>query len=76
MRTVQIRFNDISQVRRFVYAISGCPGELKFIDENGSINAHSILGIFSADLSRPLTLQINNCRDMDHLMEAIRPFME
>jgi len=39
------------------------------------VDAKSILGIFSLDLSRPITLDIyeDNC---DSLLEEIRPFME
>ena len=39
------------------------------------VDAKSILGIFSLDLSRPITLEIYS-DDCGQLMEEIKPFIE
>jgi len=38
------------------------------------VDAKSILGIFSLDLSRPITLEVYN-DDCEDLMEEIKPFI-
>ena len=40
------------------------------------VNAKSIMGIFSLDLNKPITLGIHNEEDIDHILEVLSPYIE
>lgn len=78
MTTVEksIDLNSIAAVKEFVAVISGSrvTGELK----SGPyiVDAQSIMGIFSLDLSKPLTLVVNGeADDVRDLMDNIKEFI-
>ena len=39
------------------------------------IDAKSIMGIFSLDLSRPITLNIHNEDEIDTILEVLKPYI-
>ena len=56
MKTVQISLNSIDKVKSFVNAISQFEFDFDLISGRYVIDAKSIMGIFSLDLSKPLQL--------------------
>ncbi|MBQ6399844.1 MAG: HPr family phosphocarrier protein [Clostridia bacterium] len=75
MKTVLIRLSLVENVNRFVNIVSRYPFEMDLRAGRHVVDAKSILGIFSLDLSRPITLEIYS-EDCGELLKEIEPFME
>ena len=75
MRSATIRLSLVENVNKFVNIVSRYPYEMDLRAGRHVVDAKSILGIFSLDLSRPITLEIYN-DDCDKLLEEIKPFTE
>lgn len=74
MKTASIRLSLVENVNKFVNIVARYPFEMDLRAGRHVVDAKSILGIFSLDLSRPITLEIYS-DDCAALMEEIRPFM-
>ncbi len=74
MKTVNIRLSLVENVNKFVNIVSRYPFEMDLRAGRHVVDAKSILGIFSLDLSKPITLEIYS-DDCKQLMEEIAPFM-
>ena len=74
MKTMQISLDSIDKVKSFVNIISKFDCDFDLVSGRYVIDAKSIMGIFSLDLSKPITLEVyeDNC---DDLMEEIKPFI-
>ncbi len=75
MKTVQIRLSLVENVNKFVNIVGRYPFDMDLRAGRHVVDAKSILGIFSLDLSRPITLEIYS-DDCAELMEEIKPFLE
>ena len=75
MKSVMIRLSLVENVNKFVNVVSRYPFEMDLRAGRHVVDAKSILGIFSLDLSRPITLDIYS-DDCDKLLEEIKPFTE
>ncbi len=75
MKSVMIRLSLVENVNKFVNVVSRYPFEMDLRAGRHVVDAKSILGIFSLDLSRPIALDIYS-DDCDTLLEEIKPFME
>ncbi len=75
MKSVMIRLSLVENVNKFVNIVSGFPFEMDLRAGRHVVDAKSILGIFSLDLSRPITLEIYS-DDCAGLLEEITPFLE
>ena len=75
MKTVQICLDSIDKVKSFVNAITTFDAEFDLISGRYVIDSKSIMGIFSLDLSKPITLNIHSETDTDAIMAAIKPFI-
>ena len=75
MKSVMIRLSLVENVNKFVNVVSRYPFEMDLRARRHVVDAKSILGIFSLDLSRPIALDIYS-DDCDTLLEEIKPFME
>lgn len=62
MTTYRVRLNSMDKVRNFVNTISEKEGKYELVSDYRIVNAKSILGVFSLDLSRTLELRIENGR--------------
>ena len=74
MRTVQININSIDKVKTFVNTVTAFDTEFDLISGRFVIDAKSIMGIFSLDLSKPITLKIYNDDDSS-ILEKLKPFI-
>ena len=74
MKTVQISLNSIDKVKSFVNDITKFDVDFDLVSGRYVIDAKSIMGIFSLDLSKPITLEVysDHCED---LMEELKPFI-
>ena len=74
MKTVQITLNSIDKVKSFVNDIARFDYDFDLVSGRYVIDAKSIMGIFSLDLSKPIELAIH-CDDNEEIMEAIKPYL-
>ena len=75
MKSVTIRLSPVENVNKFVNIVSRYPFDMDLRAGRHVVDAKSILGIFSLDLSRPITLEIYS-DDCEKLIEEITPFLE
>ena len=75
MKTVQISLNSIDKVKSFVNAITQFNFDFDLISGRYVIDAKSIMGIFSLDLSKPIDLNIHDAANMDEILETLAPYV-
>ena len=75
MKTVQISLNSIGKVKSFVNAITQFDFDFDLISGRYVIDAKSIMGIFSLDLSKPIELTIHESDEMDEILKIIQPYI-
>lgn len=72
MREVQISLKSIDDVKHFVQTITMFDGEFELLSGKYIVDAKSILGLFSVDLSKPVTLRIEaDDAKIDEILKAI-----
>ena len=74
MKSVMIRLSLVENVNKFVNIVSRYPFEMDLRAGRHVVDAKSLLGIFSLDLSKPISLEVY-ADECDDLMEDIRRFM-
>jgi phosphocarrier protein HPr len=74
MKTVQILLNTINDVKNFVNTVVKYDFDVDLISGRYAIDAKSIMGIFSLDLSKPITLEAHT-DDADALLEDLKPYI-
>jgi len=75
MKTVKICLNSIDKVKSFVNAITKFDTDFDLVSGRYVIDAKSIMGIFSLDLSKPINLSIHADEDTDQIMEVLAPYI-
>ena len=75
MTTVQISLNSIDKVKSFVNAISKFNSDFDLVSGRYVIDAKSIMGIFSLDLSKPITLSVHSDTETEEILEALKPYL-
>lgn len=75
MKTVKVSLNSIDKVKTFVNDINRFDFDFDLVSGRYVIDAKSIMGIFSLDLSKPIDLNIHAEDDIDSVMEALKPYM-
>ena len=75
MKTVQISLNSIGKVKSFVNTISQIEYDFDLISGRYVIDAKSIMGIFSLDLSKPIDLAIHTEDNLNEILEALKPYI-
>ncbi len=74
MKTAEIRLSTIEDVRNFVNTVSKYDIDIDLSSGRYIVDAKSIMGIFSLDLMKPITMTAH-ADDCDALMEDIKPFL-
>ena len=74
MKSVYIKLNKINDVYALVNTLVAYDGEVDLESGRYKVDGKSLLGIFSLDLSKPITMEIytDSC---DDLLSDIKPFM-
>lgn len=72
MKSVNIRLTMTDHVKNFVSLVNRYPYEMDLRSGRYVVDAKSILGIFSIDLSRPIRMDIysDNCDDLLKALEG------
>ena len=76
MKAVKVSLNSIDKVKAFVNDISGFnKAEFDLVSGRYVIDAKSIMGIFSLDLSKPIDLNIHAEDNAEDVLAVIKPYM-
>ena len=74
MKTVQISLNSIGKVKSFVNAIAPFDFDFDIISGRYVIDAKSIMGIFSLDLSKPIDLNIHAEENVEAVLDILKAY--
>ena len=76
MKTVQISLNSIDKVKAFVNEISKFDCDFDLVSGRYVIDAKSIMGIFSLDLSKNIDLNIHaDGITLDQVMDVVKDYI-
>lgn len=76
MKTVDISLNSIDRVKSFVNDISKFDFDFDLVSGRYVIDAKSIMGIFSLDLSKPISLNIHaEGSNLDAIMDVLSKYI-
>ncbi|GKX31154.1 hypothetical protein SH1V18_36340 [Vallitalea longa] len=75
MKTIKVTLNSIDKVKNFVNAISKFDSDFDLVSGRYVIDAKSIMGIFSLDLSKPIELTIHDDKAFDHVAGTLKDFI-
>lgn len=75
MKTVQISLNSIDKVKSFVNDVTKFDNDFDLVSGRYVIDAKSIMGIFSLDLSKPIDLNIHAEDNLDEIMEILSQYI-
>ena len=71
MKTLQISLNSIDKVKAFVNDITKFDCDFDLVSGRYVIDAKSIMGIFSLDLSKPIALNVHAEGDAAEIMDIL-----
>lgn len=74
MHTLTIKLDSIDRVKEFVRIITAFDNDFDLRSGRYTVDAKSILGIFSLDLSKPIELDVYGKDNLDEVIEALKPF--
>lgn len=78
MKTVQISFDTdtLAKVKSFVNEVTKFDNEFDLVSGRYVVDAKSIMGIFSLDLSKPINLNIHaEGSTLDSIMAIVQPYV-
>ena len=76
MTTVSISLNSIDKVKAFVNDISKYDFDFDLVSGRYVIDAKSIMGIFSLDLSKPINLNVHaEGNNLDEVLKVLAPYI-
>ncbi len=75
MTTVKVSLNSIGKVKSFVSTIAQYDYDCDLRSGRYVIDAKSIMGIFSLDLSKPIDLCIHTDENIDEMLEILEPYI-
>lgn len=75
MENVTLSLPTIEAVKNFVHIIARFGGNYDLTSGRYIVDAKSLMGILSLDLTKPIILQVPSDQETPALMEALKPFM-
>lgn len=72
MKVMSIRLTEINQVREFVELTSRCEFDVDLVSDRYTVDAKSLLGIYSLNLSNPLQVVIYGTDTVEYEKELER----
>ena len=74
MKTFNIKLNSINHVKTFVNAVNKYDFDVDLTSGRYVVDAKSIMGIFSLDLSKPIKVEVYS-DDTDEFMKEMQEFI-
>lgn len=71
-----ISLDSIADVNAFANTIAHFKSEIDLSSGRYIVNAKSIMGIFSLDLTRPLTLTVHGKDELEEISSVIAPYLK
>ena len=75
MVTYKISLATINDVKDFVNMVMKYDFEVDLVSGRYAVDAKSIMGIFSLDLSKPIDLNIHADNDIDTILAVLKPYI-
>ena len=76
MKTIQISLNSIDKVKSFVNDITKYDYDFDLVSGRYVIDAKSIMGIFSLDLSKDIDLNIHaEGEEAESVLQVLKPYL-
>ena len=75
MKSVKVNINSIEKVKSLVNIVAQFEYDVDLISGRYIIDAKSIMGVFSLDLSEPIELIINSDSDCKDILSLLEPFI-
>lgn len=75
MKTVKISLNSIDKVKAFVNDVTKFESDFDLVSGRYVIDAKSIMGIFSLDLSKTIDLNIHSEDNVDDILATLQPYI-
>ena len=74
MTTFNVLINSIDDVKNFVNIVNRYPFDIDLTSGRYIVDAKSIMGIFSLDLSKPIKVEIHS-DDAGKIVEELKPYI-
>ena len=74
MKTINVYLDTIDKVKGFVNVLAVCDGDFDLSSGRYVVDAKSIMGIFSLDLSKNLTLTIHDDAVADRVLPQLEAY--
>lgn len=74
MKSIKVHLDTIEKVKGFVNIVSTCDGDFDLSSGRYVVDAKSIMGIFSLDLSKHLTLNIHSDQEADRVLPQLKAY--
>ncbi len=75
MKTVKISLSTIDKVKAFVNDVTKFNSDFDLVSGRYVIDAKSIMGIFSLDLSKEIDLNIHDDEDAENIIAALDDYI-
>ncbi len=76
MYKAKVFFNNLTDVKTFVDAVAKYDHlEINLISDIYTMNAHSLIGVLSLDITAPIDLEVPTGPIPDSFFEDIRPYL-
>lgn len=75
MKSVKISLNSIDKVKAFVNDVTKFDTDFDLVSGRYVIDAKSIMGIFSLDLSKEINLNIHADANLDQILAVLKPYI-
>ncbi len=74
MKKIKVNINSVDKVKEFVNILNTLEGDYDLITDRYVVDAKSIMGIFSLDISKELELAIHDNAPADEAEKALAKF--
>lgn len=75
MKSVKISLNSIDKVKAFVNDVTKFDSDFDLVSGRYVIDAKSIMGIFSLDLSKVIDLNIHDEKNLNNILAILKPYI-
>lgn len=75
MKSLNLSLNSVDNIKKFTNIIATLDGEFDLVSGRYIVDAKSIMGIFSLDLTKDIRLEIHNDETFNEVCEKLNDFI-